>query len=90
MNRCKQCNNPMTWAQSRVQFGRLLKQGKTPEQAKEILPRCQLCVTRLVQRTELDAKRAAERIERVKRFIERSQQTKRKRKPINTKQEFGK
>ena len=43
---CKSCRSRMTWAQQRVQFGRMLKRGLNKEQAKLLLPQCQKCITR--------------------------------------------
>ncbi len=45
----------MTWAAQRVQYGRLLKSGATPAEAKEAPLRCQKCLTlvlRLLRRSE--------------------------------------
>jgi hypothetical protein len=47
---CKECKNALTWAEQRKQFGRLIKEGKSPEEAKAAMPRCQKCVTRLLGR----------------------------------------
>ena len=48
MNCCKHCGNIMTWAEVRRQYGRLIqKKGRPPEQARELSPLCQKCVTGL-------------------------------------------
>jgi hypothetical protein len=46
--RCAGCKYKLTWAEQRKQFGRLLRLGKTQEQAKAIMPRCQTCTTRAI------------------------------------------
>ena len=43
--RCKGCRAPMTWAATRVQWGRLVGAGATPSEAREHMPLCQKCVT---------------------------------------------
>lgn len=45
MTVCLRCKYPMTWEAQRRQFGRLIRRGLTKEQAKEMLPRCQKCMT---------------------------------------------
>lgn len=45
---CLDCKYPMTWAQQRVQFGRLVKRGLSREETKAAMPRCQTCVTRML------------------------------------------
>lgn len=42
---CLRCGRPMTWAQQRQQFGRLLRRGFSIEHAKQLNPRCQTCMT---------------------------------------------
>ena len=44
-DQCLRCNQQMTWAEQRRQFGRLIRYGWTPEEAKRLTPRCQKCVT---------------------------------------------
>jgi hypothetical protein len=43
--KCQSCGNPMTWAAQRRQYGCLIKLWRTPQQAQELMPRCQKCVT---------------------------------------------
>jgi len=45
MSKCLRCKNTMTWAQQRQQFGRLLRAGLSPQESRDISPRCQKCVT---------------------------------------------
>ncbi len=45
--RCRDCSRRMSWAECRVQYGRLLRHGLTGSEASEALPRCQKCVTKL-------------------------------------------
>ena len=45
MNRCKKCKSQMTFANQRKQFGRLCSAGIAVDRVKQILPRCQMCVT---------------------------------------------
>ena len=42
---CIECQRRMTWAEQRVQYGRLKKRGVTNAHIKDALPRCQKCVT---------------------------------------------
>ncbi len=42
---CIECRRPMTWAQQRVQFGRLKRLGISAAHIKATLPRCQKCLT---------------------------------------------
>lgn len=42
---CMDCRNRMTWAQQRVQYGRLKKRGVSEAHIKAALPRCQKCIT---------------------------------------------
>ena len=46
--KCLECNRPMTWADQRVQYGRLMKRGVPREGIKAMLPRCQKGVTRML------------------------------------------
>jgi len=45
-NRCNDCNLPMTWADVRRQFGRLMKTGVLLNDAKAVMPLCQHCTTK--------------------------------------------
>jgi hypothetical protein len=46
MQKCLGCGAPkLTWAEHRRQYGRALKRGLTPEEAKKLMPRCQKCMT---------------------------------------------
>lgn len=45
MTKCLGCQRRMTWAEQRVQFGRLLRRAFTVDQTRRVLPRCQKCVT---------------------------------------------
>ena len=42
---CLRCGYAMTWEAQRRQFGRLLHRGLTAEEAKALMPRCQVCIT---------------------------------------------
>jgi hypothetical protein len=46
---CKDCGRWMTWAEHRVQFGRLMRRGLDLACVKQTLPRCQKCVTKWLQ-----------------------------------------
>lgn len=46
MGKCKQCKRTMTWAEVKVQYGRLKRAGLDDETIKEIQPSCQKCITR--------------------------------------------
>ncbi len=61
--RCIGCNNPMTWAESRVQYGRLLKRGIDEATAKQATPRCQKCMTVWIAANAPDAPDAADATE---------------------------
>jgi hypothetical protein len=43
--RCRRCAKTMTWAATRVQFGRALRAGLTPEAVRDVMPACQKCMT---------------------------------------------
>jgi hypothetical protein len=43
--RCRDCRYPQTWADQRRQWGRGLRAGLTPDEAKAAMPRCQKCMT---------------------------------------------
>ncbi len=45
MIRCQKCRKPLTWAQQRVQFGRLTLHKLDADTIRAVLPRCQKCVT---------------------------------------------
>jgi hypothetical protein len=47
-DKCLRCQNPMTWADQRRQYGRAMRAGMTVEEARRILPRCQKCMTVLL------------------------------------------
>jgi hypothetical protein len=47
--RCRECRNLMTWAASRVQYGRALRRDLTAEQAKATQPLCQKCMTKYLR-----------------------------------------
>ena len=56
MSRCLACDSPMTWRDQRRQFARLLERGFTADEAKQLTPRCQKCMTILLrERTTTDA-----------------------------------
>lgn len=42
---CLQCGYSITWATQRQQFGRLMRKGFSVEDARKLLPRCQVCLT---------------------------------------------
>jgi hypothetical protein len=44
-DRCLQCRYPITWAAQRQQFGRLMRAGFSIAGAKQMMPRCQKCMT---------------------------------------------
>jgi hypothetical protein len=46
---CQHCRYPMTWEAQRRQFGRLMRSGFTKAEAKALLPRCQKCMTVLLE-----------------------------------------
>lgn len=45
--KCKQCATQMIWLDVQRQYARLLKKGYTKLQAKEKLPLCHKCVTKV-------------------------------------------
>jgi hypothetical protein len=45
---CLRCGHHQTWAETRRQFGRLLRFGYSKEGAKDHSPRCQKCTTRFL------------------------------------------
>jgi hypothetical protein len=50
-NACRRCGYRITWAEQRRQFARAIKcYGLTPEAAKELMPRCQTCLTSMLGR----------------------------------------
>jgi len=50
MSKCLSCGYNITWAEQRRQFARVIKDyGVPPEIAKQLLPRCQRCVTRMLR-----------------------------------------
>jgi hypothetical protein len=49
---CLDCKLRLTWAERRRQFGRIIKRGHPPELAKQLMPRCQKCVTSLLEKPE--------------------------------------
>ena len=66
--RCRGCGNPITWADQRRQYGRLLRRGLSTEEAKAALPRCQKCVTRwLRDRDPVPGLPSIEELERLSR-----------------------
>jgi hypothetical protein len=42
----------MTWAEQRRQFGRLVQKGMALEQVKQLLLRCQKCVTKWLKESQ--------------------------------------
>lgn len=52
--KCKHCGKPMTFRDQRAQFARLIHIGKTPEEIKPLLPRCQKCVTKMIESARED------------------------------------
>jgi hypothetical protein len=47
---CADCNGRVTWSGQRRQFGRAVQDyGLTPEEAKQIMPRCGKCLTELMR-----------------------------------------
>jgi hypothetical protein len=47
-NACTHCGIDVTWAQSRAQYGRLIRKGFTPEDARSRSPICGQCVSATV------------------------------------------
>lgn len=45
MDRCHRCRRWLTWTEKRRQFARLMHRGFSVAEAKQILPRCQKCIT---------------------------------------------
>lgn len=45
INKCLRCGKNMTWRERRYQFGRIIRHGISFEDAKELMPKCQKCVT---------------------------------------------
>jgi hypothetical protein len=44
--KCIECGQPVNWRDQRRQFARAIQTyGLTPEQAKQVMPRCQKCTT---------------------------------------------
>lgn len=59
--RCKDCINPhsrLTWAEQRKQYGRCLKHGLTPAEAKAAMPLCQKCCTKFLRTSPRNAEAA--------------------------------
>jgi hypothetical protein len=54
-DRCISCDKHMTWADQRVQYGRLRRRGLPDTQAKAAMPCCQKCVTRRLHNDDLAA-----------------------------------
>jgi hypothetical protein len=51
MKRCKGCGGQkVTWAEQRKQYGRAIRHGLTPDEAKALMPRCQKCLTKALER----------------------------------------
>jgi uncharacterized protein with PIN domain len=48
-DRCLHCNRELTWAEQRRQFGRVMRTGLTVEEARALLPRCQKCMTLVLE-----------------------------------------
>ena len=46
---CLNCGRYQTWADTRVQLGRMIRKGFTPDEAKRRSPICGKCVTRLAK-----------------------------------------
>ena len=56
---CKGCGTPrMTWAEDRRQYGRALKRGLSPDEAKALTPRCQKCMTIVLEALARDGTRS--------------------------------
>jgi hypothetical protein len=49
INRCRRCELPLTWAMAKVQYGRMIKRGLTPDEAKTLSPCCSKCTTIVLQ-----------------------------------------
>jgi hypothetical protein len=45
MSKCIGCGFPVTWEHQRRQWGRLMRRGLSREEAKNLMPRCQKCMT---------------------------------------------
>jgi hypothetical protein len=55
-NKCLGCGLGITWTEQRRQYGRIIRRGLSPETAGHLVPRCQKCVTVLLE--ELPAHRS--------------------------------
>jgi hypothetical protein len=44
-NKCLDCGYAITWETQRRQYGRAIRRGLTPDEAKQLMPRCQKCLT---------------------------------------------
>jgi hypothetical protein len=57
--KCLGCGWPkVNWTEQRRQYGRIIRAGLTPEQAKTLVPRCQKCTTEILKPTWSDIARA--------------------------------
>ena len=48
MDQCKKCRNPMTFAEQRRQWGRLVRMGMGHKEAGRMMPLCQKCTTQAI------------------------------------------
>ncbi len=53
MKKCKQCGNPMTWAQEKQQYKRLIVQKIPPEEIKKVFPLCNKCTTQFLKKVQV-------------------------------------
>lgn len=42
---CLRCGYRITWAEQRRQYGRLIRRGKSHDEANALMPPCQRCTT---------------------------------------------
>ena len=47
--RCVSCGLTLNWTQQTWQYGRAVRAGVPPDQAKKLTPRCQKCMTKALQ-----------------------------------------
>jgi hypothetical protein len=53
---CLRCGFPITWEAQWQQWGRLMRRGLSPEEAKALMPRCQKCITMTIGQKPRDCR----------------------------------
>jgi hypothetical protein len=64
-SKCLDCGYPVAWNTQRSQYGRAIRRGLTPDQAKELMPLCGKCLTAALRKRGIGNRRSVKSVKSV-------------------------